>query len=118
MSYRPERVAREIQRLLSQPIQDIAPQHGGGLITLTDVKVSPDLTIAKLYVSVYGNSLGGERIISLLNERAHEFRSIIAQLRLKVIPQIRFYLDSTLDSIARIEQLLRNSQRTESNKSE
>ncbi|RMF36244.1 MAG: 30S ribosome-binding factor RbfA [Chlorobiota bacterium] len=106
-SFRPERIAREIQRMLSQPISDVAALHGGGMITLTDVKVSPDLTVAKLYVSVFGNSLGGERIITLLNEQAQHFRSLLAPLRLKVIPTVRFYLDSTLDSMERIEQLLK-----------
>lgn len=106
-SFRPDRVAREIQRILSQPISDIAALHGGGMITLTDVKVSPDLTIAKLYVSVFGNSLGGERIVTLLNEQAQHFRSLLAPLHLKVIPTLRFYLDSTLDAMDRIEQLLK-----------
>lgn len=110
MSFRPERVAREIQRILSQPISQLAPLNGGGLITLTNVKVSPDLSIAKLYVSVFGNSLGGDRIVTLLNERANEFRAIVAQLRLKVIPELRFYLDTTLDDMERIEQLLRTNQ--------
>lgn len=110
MSFRPERIAREIQRILSQPISQVATLNGGGLITLTDVKVSSDLSIAKLYVSVFSNSLGGERIIALLNERAAEFRAIVAQLRLKVIPDLRFYLDSTLDAMERIDQLLRTNQ--------
>ncbi|GIV50179.1 MAG: ribosome-binding factor A [Candidatus Kapaibacterium sp.] len=106
-SFRPDRVAREIQRILSQPISDVVSLHGGGMITLTDVKVSPDLTIAKLYVSVFGNSLGGERIITLLNEQAQHFRALLAPLHLKVIPTLRFYLDSTLDAMERIEQLLK-----------
>lgn len=109
MTHRPERVAREIQRLLSQPISEFAALNGGGLVTLTLVKVSPDLTVAKLYVSVFGNSLGGERIVALLNENAHHYRAIVAQLRLKVIPELRFYLDTTLDSMERIEQLLKQS---------
>ncbi|MCX8051638.1 MAG: 30S ribosome-binding factor RbfA [Chlorobi bacterium] len=107
MSFRPERVAREIQRILSQPISDLAALNGGGLITLTDVKVSPDLTVAKLYVSVFGNTHGPERIIALLEERAPEFRALVAKLRLKVIPELRFYLDTTLDRMERIEQLLK-----------
>ncbi|GIV54265.1 MAG: ribosome-binding factor A [Candidatus Kapaibacterium sp.] len=112
MSFRPERVAREIQRILSQPISEFASGNGGGFVTLTDVKVSPDLSVAKLYVSVFGNSLGGERIVSLLNEKASEFRALVAQLRLKVIPTLRFYLDATLDAMERIEQLLKANDST------
>lgn len=109
MSHRPDRIAREIQRVLGQPLSEFAIYHGGGLLTLTDVKVSPDLTIAKLYVSVYGNSLGKEKIIQLLNENAQFFRSQLAQLHVKVIPQVRFYLDSTLDAMDRIERLLKSN---------
>jgi len=109
-TYRPDRVAREIQRILSQPISDIASFHGGGMITVTNVTVSPDLSLAKLYVSVYGNSLGGERIIALLNEKSPEFRSLLAPLHLKVIPTLRFYLDTTLDDMERIEQLLKQKE--------
>jgi ribosome-binding factor A len=108
MSFRPERLAREIQRILSQPISDFGSANGGGLVTLTEVKVSPDLTIAKLYVSVYGNKLGGERLVETLNEHAAEFRALVAQLRIKVIPELRFYLDSSLDAMERIDQLLKN----------
>ncbi|MCX7930356.1 MAG: 30S ribosome-binding factor RbfA [Chlorobi bacterium] len=107
MSFRPERVAREIQRILSQPISEFALYNGGGLVTLTDVKVSPDLTVAKLYISVYDNTLGGERVVALLNERTQEFRSSVAQLRLRVIPELRFYLDTVFDRMERIEQLLK-----------
>ncbi len=108
MSFRPERIAREIQRILSQPISDFASINGGGLVTLTDVKVSPDLSVAKLYVSVYGNALGGDRIIALLNEHAAEFRAFVAQLRVRVIPELRFYRDATLEAMERIENILKN----------
>lgn len=52
MSLRTDRVANEIKRNLGQVISDSVSEFGGGMITVTHVVVSPDLSIAKIYVSI------------------------------------------------------------------
>ncbi len=52
MSIRAEKVASIVKRALSQPISDFALEHNAGIATVTTVRFSPDLTLAKVYIIV------------------------------------------------------------------
>lgn len=79
-----------------------------GFITVTDVHMSPDLKIAKIYVSVFGSADVKERTMEALEERKAEIRSFIgSHVRMKFTPAISFYLDETLDRVQAIENLLK-----------
>ncbi|MBX3043387.1 MAG: 30S ribosome-binding factor RbfA [Candidatus Kapabacteria bacterium] len=107
MPHRPEKVANEIKRILAQPIVDISNSIKAGFATLTAVRISKDLQNAKLYISLFGkNSQPGKLIDELENQRG-ELRHIIAKdMRLKSVPDLKFYLDDTLDQIEHIQSLL------------
>ncbi len=108
MGYRPERVAHLLREILAGPVEAKASEVTNGLVTLTHVRMSPDLSVAKVYVSIYGADGDPERVITYLNHYAKEFRRLLApQVRMRVIPRLQFYLDDTLDHMERIQRLLK-----------
>lgn len=80
----------------------------GKLVTLTDVKMTPDLLVAKIYVSVYGTEDKSEVILQL--EEAHTpLRQALARKigkQMRRMPDIEFFLDDTVDEMYRVEDLL------------
>lgn len=107
MSIRTERVASEIQKILSQRLADFARQNNGGICTITAVKVSAGLSIAKIYFSIYGGKISPQTFLNLLEEEKSAFRHFVGgKIRLRQIPELRFYYDDSLERIEHIEQLL------------
>jgi ribosome-binding factor A len=90
-----------------------------GFVTVTDVRTSPDLRHARVYVSVLGThggpSSGSEREASLDGLRsAHGFLQgrIAAELRLKRTPALDFLYDGTIDRALRLEELIGQEKRS------
>lgn len=114
MSLRTERVAGEIQRILSLPLAEFARQKFAGILTITKVQMSSDLSIAKVYYSVYGGKISPQAFLNLLEEEKSTFRQFVgANIRLRQTPEIRFYYDDTFDRIERIEKLLAADKKNE-----
>lgn len=108
MSMRTERVAslikEEVGMLFAREYRD--PAYG--FITVTEVHVSPDLRIAKIYVSIMGNPAVRAATLAMLEERKGDVRSFIgARVRLKFTPSVQFFIDETLDRVERIDRLIR-----------
>ncbi len=77
------------------------------LVTVTDVKMSPDLGIAKIYLSVY-NVVDKQSVILELEENYARLRQLLGQRvrkHLRRVPDIAFYLDDTLDEMYRLNNL-------------
>lgn len=108
MSIRTERVAsvikHEIGGILVREYND--PSYG--FITVTEVKMSPDLKIAKVAFSIFGGPDVQERAMKMLDAEKPQIRSrVAAHLRLKFTPALQFYLDDTLDRVDRINTLIK-----------
>lgn len=107
MSIRTERVASEVQKVLSEPISEFARLNKAGLATITGVRMSPDLQYANVYISVYGGKISPQTFMNLLEQEKSTFRQIVgAKVRLRLTPELRFFLDDTFEKIERIEQIL------------
>lgn len=107
MSIRAEKVASTIKQELAEPISRIGNEVFKGLVTLTSVRMAPDLQIAKLYVSVFGKNLSVGEVIESLENHSSDLKQIIAKnLRLRYVPELKFYLDDTLDKMDHIQELL------------
>lgn len=107
MSIRAEKVGSTIKKELAEPISRLGTELLKGLITLTSVRMSPDLQIAKLYISVFGKSVSVGEAIETLENNASFLKQIIAKkLRLRYVPELKFYLDDTLDKMEHIQDLL------------
>lgn len=109
-STRQLKVARELQRYLAEIIRSRGmAAFGGAMLTVSEVRISPDLSIAKVYVSIFPSSKQKEVMETLEQEkksiRGELGRQVAKQLR--IVPELDFYLDSSLDYAEHIEQLLK-----------
>ncbi|MCS6819709.1 MAG: 30S ribosome-binding factor RbfA [Chitinophagales bacterium] len=83
---------------------------GKGLISVTQVKVTPDLSIARFYISMY-NVEDKEAVLMRFRELTNEFRGKLGgKLRhhLRKIPEMEFFIDDTLDYVFHIEEIFKN----------
>lgn len=109
-STRQLKVARELQRDLAEIIRSKGMAvYGGAMVTVSEVRVSPDLSVAKVYVSIFPSSKA-ESVMKVLEEdkkalRGELGRKVASQLR--IVPELDFYLDTTLDYAEHIDQLLK-----------
>jgi ribosome-binding factor A len=115
MSQRVERVALQIRRelgeLLPRAVKDPRVQ-AAGLVTVTQVHVSPDLTVARVMVSVMGQQPGeagqAMQVLRGLRQAAGFLRGELGRrLHTRRAPELRFQLDDMVDRVDRVESLLR-----------
>ena len=109
MRIRPERVAEQIKREAADILEnDLNDPRVSGLLSVTDVEVTPDLSFAKIYVSVMAPGPEGERVLAALEHAAPFVRRRLApRLKLREMPEIRFVRDDSMERGARVEELLR-----------
>lgn len=108
MSVRTEKVGSEIKKALGQPLNEFAASHGGGMITITGVKMSPDLSIASLNISVFANSYEQTKLLQALENERFRFKRVLSTaVRLRIMPELRFYIDDSLDAMDRITAVLK-----------
>jgi ribosome-binding factor A len=109
MSTRQKRVGEMVLRELGQLFQRGKVRDPEiGFVTFTGVDMSPDLRLARVYYSVFGSDAENERCQGAL-DRARPFvrREVAKALHLKVVPEIEFKADHSIEQGARIERLLR-----------
>jgi len=80
---------------------------GSGLITITSVRVSPDLKTAKIYISIFEKERR-ERVLEKIRSKTKFIRSELAsRITIKFVPELKFFLDDTLDYVEKIEGLIK-----------
>lgn len=110
MSVRTEKVAHLIKEEVGLLIERDYRSSEMGFTTVTKVMMSPDLRLAKIYISVFGDAKSKERTLFLLNEAKKDIRQFIGKaVRIKFTPEIAFFIDDTMDYVANIEQLLKKT---------
>ena len=100
-----ETIKREFSLVLQQEGSYIYGQEV--LVSVTSAKMSPDLGIAKIYVSIF-NTENKQEVLILLNESIHRLKQLLYQrIRKKVrrVPQIDLYIDDTLDEMDHLNNL-------------
>jgi ribosome-binding factor A len=104
---RPDRVGEQIRQELSQIIAQQVHDPGVGFITLTRVKVTPDLQLARVLYTVMGDDKQKKETVKAL-ERAVPFlrRQIASRIRLRRVPDLQFFYDESIEHQDRIEQIL------------
>ena len=109
-STRQQKVGRELQRDLAEIIRSKGmAAFGGAMVTVSEVRVSPDLSIAKVYVSIFPSDKQ-EAVMKLLEENNKAIRGELGRRvakQLRIVPELDFYLDTTLDYVEHIEELLK-----------
>jgi ribosome-binding factor A len=104
---RPERVGEEIRQELSQMLVREVHDPGIGFVTLTRVKVSPDLQVARVFYTLLGDDKARKETARAL-ERATPFlrRQIGRRIRLRRVPELHFQFDESVAHQDRIERIL------------
>lgn len=109
-SRRQQKVANVLQKDIGEILQQKAQYlFNGAFITVTTVRVAPDLTSAKVYLSIMGNKK--EEQFKLVQSNKKEIRKLLGQRirhQLRVVPELLFYLDDSLDYYEKIDQLLKD----------
>jgi len=106
MPYRTDKLShafrQEISAILLRELRDQVP----GLPTITTVKVSNDLSLARVYVSVFGAPELQRETLAKLSEQAGFIRKLLGQrLRIRKIPELRFQFDATIEHGDRMMQI-------------
>jgi ribosome-binding factor A len=104
---RPDRIGEEIREEISGLLVREVKDPGIGFVTLTRVKVSPDLQQARVFYTVIGDEKARKETAKAL-ERATPFlrRQIGARIRLRRVPELRFEFDRSVEHQDRIEKIL------------
>lgn len=108
-STRQHKIARLIQKDLSDIFLHYTRSLGGTLISVSEVRVSPDLSIANVYLSIYPQ----DKVAATLEKIQEDHGKIRGEMgslerhQLRIIPELNFHLDETIDRMERIDELLR-----------
>jgi ribosome-binding factor A len=110
MSTRQEKISRLIQKELADYFQKNSRTFAQGvMISVTSVRISPDLSVAKIFLSIFPSEKTNE---AMENIEIHK-RAIRAELgnkvrhQLRIIPELNFCIDDSLDYIENIDNLLK-----------
>ena len=107
---RTDRVAAAIKRILAQPLADLAREASVGLVTMSNVDVSPDLKKATVLVTAYSDRDSWTSLESYLNENGYILQGIVSnELRSKRTPVLSFRVDDSLAQTDRINKLISKS---------
>lgn len=106
---RQQRIARLIQKDLGEILQlSGRTWFPGAMITVTKVYVTSDLGIARAYLSIFGKD--ATEVLGQVEMKAREVRRLLGQRvknQLRQVPELRFFIDDSLDYIDNIEKLLK-----------
>ncbi len=106
---RQNRVSRLLQKELGIIFQRIGNELGGKLYTVTVVRVSSDLSVARVYLSIFPKEKDKDPLVPVKEHGTH-IRYELAQKvknQLRIIPELSFFIDDSLDYIDNIDNLLK-----------
>ena len=107
-STRQLKYARLIQKELGEILQKEGRNYfGNSFITVTGAKVTPDLSIARIYLSTFHEK--GDDILNKVNAHKNEIRHKLGQLirnQARIVPELEFFIDDSLDYAERIDKLI------------
>ena len=106
---RQEKISKLLQQDLSEIIQmELRHVTRGAMVTVTKVHVTPDLSLAKAYLSLFATN-DKDALLESIKKHTSEIRGKLGSRirhQLRVVPELQFYLDDSLDYIDRIDELL------------
>ena len=107
LSHRVERVAEQIREEVSQILATEVADPGVGLVTVTRVKVTPDLSLARVYWTIMGDAAQRKETTKALARAAGFVRRLLSQrITLRRSPEVTFLFDQSVAAQDRVEQIL------------
>ena len=108
-STRQKKISRQLQKDLSEIFQlEGRTLFGTSFVSVTVVRVSPDLSVARAYLSVFGVE-NKEILLAEINQMSYHFRKKLAarvRNQMRKVPDLKFFLDDSVDYAQNIESLL------------
>ena len=109
---RQQKIARLIQKELGDIFQKQTQATHGVLVSVSAVRISPDLSIAKGYLSILPSERAQE-ILNNINANARQIRYDLGKrvrFQLRIIPELKFFIDDSLDYLDHIDELLKGTE--------
>lgn len=109
---RQQKIARLIQKELGDIFQKQTQATRGVLVSVSAVRISPDLSIAKGYLSIFPSERADE-ILGNINANARQIRYDLGKrvrFQLRIIPELKFFKDDSLDYLEHIDELLKGTE--------
>lgn len=106
---RQNKIARLIQKELGEIFLLQTKAMNGVLVSVSAVRISPDMSIARVYLSVFPSARNQE-IVNNINQNAKSVRFELGKrvrFQLRIIPELKFFVDDSLDYAAHIDELLK-----------
>ncbi|SFF86458.1 30S ribosome-binding factor RbfA [Prevotella sp. KH2C16] len=106
---RKNRISRLLQKELAELFQSQTRKTHGILVSVTRVRISPDLSICTAYLSIFPSERGEEFLKNITaNEKTLRYElGTRVRNQLRIIPELRFFIDDSLDYIDHIDELLK-----------
>ena len=109
-STRQKKISRQLQKDLSEIFQlEGRTLFGTSFVSVTVVRVSPDLTVARVYVSIFGIK-DKEALLEAINQQNYAVRKKLAvrvRKQMRRVPELKFFLDDSVDYAQNIDTLLK-----------
>ena len=106
---RQNKIARLLQKELSVIFQQQTRSMHGVMVSVTRTKISPDLSVCTAYLSIFPSEKSAE-LLGNIEQNLKSIRYALGQRvggQLRIVPELRFFLDDSLDYIERIDELLK-----------
>jgi ribosome-binding factor A len=106
---RQQKISRLIQKELSEIFLLQTKFMHGVMVSVSAVRISPDLSVCRAYLSIFPSNRG-EEIIKNINDNVKAVRYELGQrlrFQLRIIPELKFFVDDSLDYIEHIDELLK-----------
>jgi ribosome-binding factor A len=107
-SKRQQKVARQLQKDLSEIFQrDVPHLFNGAFITVTNVRISPDLSVARVYLSFLA-AKNKELLLETIQEKGKVIRQHLGERvrhQLRIVPELAFFLDDTAEYADKMDKL-------------
>ena len=107
---RQNKIARLIQKELSEMFLTQTKSMPGVLVSVSIVRISPDMSYARAYLSVFPSERG-EEIVKNINDTMKSIRYELGNRvrhQLRIIPELKFFIDDSLDYVEKIDKLLKD----------
>jgi len=109
-STRQLKVAKQIQKDMAEIIREKGMAFfDGAMVTVTSVRVSPDLSIAKVYLSVFPSTKAKD-VFKIIDSKSKSIRGELGNRvskQLRVVPELEYFIDDSLDYVEKIDELLK-----------
>lgn len=100
-------IKEEISLIFLYKLPDRLRDSSSSFITVTSVKVSPDLKVAKIYISVLEKDKRNVVLEKIKSAAGFIRMELASRIRIKFVPELKFFIDDTMDYVEKIEGLIK-----------